>query len=43
MPSPEDKARKNIDRLLTQSGWAVRDQGGANILAFEALRSATLV
>jgi type I site-specific restriction endonuclease len=26
MPSPEDKARENIDRLLTQTGWAVRDQ-----------------
>jgi hypothetical protein len=33
MPTPEDKARENIDRLLTQAGWAVRDQSAANILA----------
>jgi hypothetical protein len=32
MPNPEDKARENIDRLLTQPGWAVRDQSEANIL-----------
>jgi len=25
MPTPEDKARENIDGLLTQAGWAVRD------------------
>lgn len=34
MPTPEDKARENIDRLLTQAGWAVRDQSGANNLAY---------
>ena len=33
MPIPEDKARENIDRLLTQAGWAVHDQSDANILA----------
>jgi hypothetical protein len=30
MPSPEDKARENIDRLLTLAGSAVRDQSKAN-------------
>src|SRR5439155_23343752 len=34
MPTPEDKARENIDRLLTQAGWAVRNQSEANILAY---------
>jgi hypothetical protein len=33
MPTPEDKARKNIDCLLIQAGWALRDQTDANILA----------
>ena len=44
MPSPEDKARENIDRLLTQAGWAVRDQSDANILAYRglAIRNFTL-
>jgi type I restriction enzyme R subunit len=31
MPTPEDKARENIDRLLTQCGWAVQDKGAANL------------
>ena len=26
MPTPEEKARENIDRLLAQAGWAVHDQ-----------------
>jgi hypothetical protein len=30
MPSPEDKARENIDRLLAQARWAIRDQSDAN-------------
>jgi type I restriction enzyme R subunit len=44
MPSPEDKARENIDGLLTQAGWAVRDQSDANILAYRgvAIRNFTL-
>jgi type I restriction enzyme, R subunit len=44
MPSPEDKARENIDRLLTQAGWAVRDQSEAKILAYRgvAIRNFTL-
>jgi type I restriction enzyme R subunit len=44
MPSPEDKARENIDRLLTLAGWAVRDQSDANILAYRgvAIRNFTL-
>ncbi|MBI2363928.1 MAG: DEAD/DEAH box helicase family protein, partial [Deltaproteobacteria bacterium] len=37
MPTPEDKARENIDRLLAQAGWAVRDQSDANILAYRGL------
>ena len=44
MPTPEDKARENIDRLLTQAGWAVRNQNDANILAYRgvAIRNFTL-
>jgi type I restriction enzyme, R subunit len=44
MPTPEDRARENIDRLLTQAGWAVRDQSDANILAYRgvAIRNFTL-
>lgn len=34
MPPPEDKARENINLLLAQAGWAVRDQSDANILAY---------
>ena len=37
MPTPEYKARENIDRLLTQAGWAVRNQSDANILAYRGL------
>ena len=44
MPTPEDKARENIDQLLTQAGWAVPDQSNANILAYRgvAIRNFTL-
>jgi type I restriction enzyme, R subunit len=44
MPTPEDKARKNIDHVLSQAGWAVRDQSDANILAYRgvAIRNFTL-
>ena len=44
MVQPEDKARENIDRLLIQAGWAVRDQSDANILAYPgvAIRNFTL-
>ena len=44
MPTPEDKARENIDHLLTLAGWAVRDQSAANILAYRgvAIRNFTL-
>jgi len=43
MPTPEDKARENIDRLLTQAGWAVH-QNDANILAYRgvSIRNFTL-
>ena len=33
MPTPEEKVRENIDRLLIQAGWAVRDQSEANIFS----------
>jgi hypothetical protein len=36
MASPENQATVNIDRLLTQAGWAVRDQNDASILVAEA-------
>ena len=44
MPTPEDRARENIDRLLIQAGWAVRHQSDANILAYRgvAIRNFTL-
>jgi len=44
MPTPEDQARENIDRLLTKAGWAVRDQSDANILTYRglAIRNFTL-
>ena len=37
MPNPEDKARENIEKLLTQAGWAVRDQSDANIFAYRGV------
>src|SRR5262245_34868594 len=37
MTTPEDKARENIDRLLTQAGWAVRDQSDPSILAYRGV------
>jgi hypothetical protein len=37
MPTLEDQARENIDRLLSQSGWTVRDQSEANILAYQGV------
>jgi len=33
VPTPEDKARQSINRLLINAGWAVRDQSDANIFA----------
>jgi type I restriction enzyme, R subunit len=44
MPIPEDRARENIDRLLTQAGWAMRNQSYANIFAYRglAIRNFTL-
>jgi hypothetical protein len=33
MLTPEDQARENIDRLLTQSGWAVQDKNAVNLSA----------
>ena len=33
MPTPEEKARLTIDRLLTQAGWEVQDRGSANLHA----------
>jgi hypothetical protein len=37
MPTSEDKARKNIDRLLTQAGRAVRNQSEADIFAYRGV------
>lgn len=37
MAQPEDKAKDNIDRMLTKSGWAVRDQNDAHISAYRGL------
>jgi len=44
MPIPENKARENLDRLITQAAWAARDQSDANILAYRgvAIRNFTL-
>jgi type I restriction enzyme R subunit len=33
MPNPEDQARENIDRLLSQAGWAVQDKSAVNLSA----------
>ena len=33
MPTPEQKAREQIDRLLTQAGWLVRDYAQMHIIA----------
>jgi type I restriction enzyme R subunit len=35
--TPEDKARENIDRLLINAGWAVRDQSDTNVLAYRGV------
>src|SRR6266511_289538 len=37
MSTPEDQARENIDRLLTQAGWTVCNQNDANILAYRGV------
>ena len=37
MPTPEDKASENIDRLPSQAAWAARDQSDANISAYRGL------
>jgi type I restriction enzyme, R subunit len=44
MAQPEDRARENIDRMLTNASWVVRDQGDANISAHRglAIRNFTL-
>lgn len=39
MPTPEDQARENIDHLLTQAAWAVRNQNDANILAYRGVET----
>ena len=33
MPTPEELARENIDRLLDRSGWVVQDKSAANLSA----------
>lgn len=44
MVQPEDKARENIDRMLTKSGWAVQDPGNVHLSAYRglAIRNFTL-
>jgi hypothetical protein len=44
MPTPEDTASGDIDRLLTQAGWSVRDQSDSKVLAYRdvAIRDFTL-
>ncbi len=37
MPTPEDQARENIDRRLTEAGWEVRNLSEANISASRGL------
>jgi type I restriction enzyme R subunit len=34
MPIPEDKAKENIDSLLSNTGWTVCNQSDANLLAY---------
>jgi type I restriction enzyme R subunit len=33
MPTPEELARENIDRLLDRCGWVVQDKSAANLSA----------
>ncbi|MBU2637161.1 MAG: type III restriction endonuclease subunit R, partial [Bacteroidetes bacterium] len=33
MPTPEEKARQQIDKLLTQAGWIVQDFKKINLSA----------
>ena len=44
MTQPEDQARQNIDRILSQAGWSVCDSGEVYISAFRglAIRNFTL-
>jgi type I restriction enzyme R subunit len=44
MPTLEDKAGENIDRLLSNAAWALRNQSDANFLAYRgvAIRNFTL-
>src|SRR3989338_8024890 len=37
MAQPEDQARENIDRMLSQAGWSVCDSGEVHISAFRGL------
>jgi type I restriction enzyme R subunit len=37
MPTPEDQARENIDRMLASAGWEVRNLSEANISASRGL------
>jgi len=37
MPTPEDKAKENIDWLLSNASWAVCNQSHANLLAYRGL------
>jgi type I restriction enzyme R subunit len=37
MPKPEEKARQEIDKQLTQSGWAVQERDKANLSAAQGV------
>jgi len=37
MTQPEDKARENIDRMLSKAGWAVQDPGNVHLSAYRGL------
>jgi type I restriction enzyme R subunit len=37
MPTPEDQARENIDRMLANAGWEVHNLSEANISASRGL------
>ena len=42
MPSPEELARENIDKLLTQCGWIIQNRSTINLSAGAGSRFAKL-
>jgi type I restriction enzyme R subunit len=39
MPTPEQQARDEIDRMLDAAGWAVQNAAGANLSAGRGIAS----